>query len=142
MAILANWPFRPYSARLYDIYTLDQNIEFTRALLNMTDPSSSNSTLLPDRSEDVYVTSASVNLRDQVRRGEHVPLQFAYEAADCRIWYTPQTIFNYTALWQYAADAIWTNASLRATGSTGFATSPANNSDFIGAPASAPPPPQ
>ena len=45
------------------------------------------------------------NLRDQVRSNESFPLEFAYMPADCRIFYTAETVNNYTALWQYAARA-------------------------------------
>ncbi|KKY31337.1 putative peptidase s41 family protein [Diaporthe ampelina] len=69
---------------------------------------------------DVYIVDAGINLRDQVRQDDETPLQFTYEAADCRIFWTPKTIFSYAALWQYAADAIWSNASLCVSGSTGF----------------------
>lgn len=60
---------------------------------------------------------------DQVRRGEDAPLQFAYDAADCRIFWTPRPVFNYSALWQYAADAAWKNSALCVAGPAGFASS-------------------
>ncbi|MCJ1306602.1 hypothetical protein MMC25_000245, partial [Agyrium rufum] len=58
--------------------------------------------------------------------GSDVPVQFVYEAADCRIFFTPQTIYNYTNLWSYAADATWQNPALCVSGSTGYATTRAN----------------
>jgi hypothetical protein len=119
-------------ALIYTTYELDSDISFAQTLLQQQ--GSSNATFLPNRTEtlEVYVTFASINLRDEVRRGETIPLQFAYEAADCRIFYTPQTVYNYTALWQYAADAIWNNSTLCVAGSTGFATTGTNQTDFIG----------
>ena len=45
-----------------------------------------------------------------------------FEAADCRIFYTPLTFNNFTNLWKHAANAIWTNPELCVQGSTGFAT--------------------
>jgi hypothetical protein len=119
-------------ARDYATDTLDANINFVQVLL--ANQSSPEVTFLPNRTEalDVYVTFADINLRDQVRRNETIPLQFAYEAADCRIFYTPQTVYNYTRLWQYAADAIWSKASLCVQGSTGFATTGTNKTDFVG----------
>lgn len=119
-------------ARLYDHDTLDNNIGFVQKLLTIqTLPDAD---FLPNRTEapDVYVTYASINIRDQIRRDETVPIQFASEAADCLILYTPQTAYNYTALWQYAADAIWTNPSLCVASSTGYATTGTNKTDFIG----------
>jgi hypothetical protein len=125
-------------ARLYSTDTLDANINFTQVILSLESPPSPNVTFLPNRTQalDVYVTYASINLRDQVRNTSTIPIQFAYEAADCRIFYTPQTIYNYTALWQYAADAIWSKPSLCVSGSTGFSTTGTNRTDFTGPPAS------
>ncbi|CZR66660.1 uncharacterized protein PAC_16561 [Phialocephala subalpina] len=116
----------------YDLEVLDANIGFAQQILQSQNSPEQN--FLPNRTTamDVYVTYADINLRDQVRRNETIPLQFAYEAADCRIFYTPKTVYNYTALWQYAADAIFTNPSLCVSGSTGFATTGTNTTDFVG----------
>jgi hypothetical protein len=116
-------------ARSFSTDILDNNINFARQLLEDT----SDADFLPNRTEalDVFIVGGAVNLRDQVRQGETTPLQFAYEAADCRIFFTPQTIFNYTALWQYAADAIWTNPGLCVAGSTGYATSSKTDSSDV-----------
>ncbi|CCD42796.1 similar to peptidase S41 family protein [Botrytis cinerea T4] len=87
-------------ARDYDTFTLDANIDFTQHLLQ--NQSSTDAIFLPNRTEQlsVFVYFADINLRDQVRKNEEIPLQFAYEAADCRIYYTPQTVYNYTNLWR------------------------------------------
>lgn len=77
---------------------------------------------LPPREEDVLITYLTFNLCDQIRKGENIPLQFIYEAANCRIFYTPSTIFNYTALWTYAANAIFTTPALCVKDSTTFAS--------------------
>jgi hypothetical protein len=116
----------------YPVDILDANIDFAQQLLQSQNSPQQN--FLPNRTTamDVYVTFADINLRDQVRRNDTIPLQFAYEAADCRIFYTPTTIYNYTALWQYAADAIWANPKLCVSGSTGFATTGTNTTDFVG----------
>ena len=86
---------------------------------------------LPDRNIEFRIDVAGFNLRDQIRRGENFPLQFAYEAADCRIFFTLQTFNNYAALWQYAADAIWTNPKLCVQGSTNQ-PSAGNTTDTVG----------
>ncbi|KAI1146194.1 hypothetical protein F4825DRAFT_441452 [Nemania diffusa] len=110
-------------AREYDIDVLDENINFAQLVLQSQN--SPNATFLPNRTEanDVFILYANINLRDQVRRGQTTPLQFAYLPADCRIYFTPQTVYNYTALWGHAAAAIWTNTSLCVPGSTGHADS-------------------
>jgi hypothetical protein len=84
------------------------------------------------------INYAQINLRDQIRKGETIPLQFTYEAANCRIFYTPQTFYNYENLWKYAADAIWNNPALCVQNSTGYATT--NGSDTAGPPADIAPP--
>ena len=83
---------------------------------------------LPSSSEDVYLTAASLNLRDQIREDSNTPVQFLYEAANCRIFYRPDTWYNYTNLWKYASSAAFGNSSLCVPGSTGFATTTASNS--------------
>ncbi|KAH8817199.1 hypothetical protein F5884DRAFT_874120 [Xylogone sp. PMI_703] len=116
----------------YPLDVLDANIDYAQQLLQIQNSPQQN--FLPNRTAelDFFVIFADINLRDQVRRDDTIPLQFAYEAADCRIFYTPKTIYNYTALWQYAADAIWTNPKLCVAGSTGFATTGTNTTDFVG----------
>ncbi|CAJ2500447.1 Uu.00g033000.m01.CDS01 [Anthostomella pinea] len=123
-------------ARVLSTSILDSNIDFVQELLG----DSPEAGFLPNRTEalDVFFLDAGINLRDQVRRRETTPLQFAYEAADCRIFYTPQTVFNYTALWQYAADAIWGTQDLCVSGSTGYATTSKNVTDWTGPPSSRP----
>ncbi|KAI0206055.1 hypothetical protein F4808DRAFT_470940 [Astrocystis sublimbata] len=121
-------------ARSLSTDILDNNINFARELLVGTDDAA----FLPNRTEalDVFIVDASVNLRDQVRAGQTTSLQFAYEAANCRIFFTPATIFNYKALWQYAADAIWTNPSLCVAGSTGYTAHSSTNSSTKAPPVS------
>ena len=87
---------------MYSTSIVDADIYFAQ-VVNTTA-----STLLPNwtANQDVYVTFASVNLHGQIRDNQNMPLQFVYEAADCRIFYTSQTWYNYATLWQYAADAI------------------------------------
>ena len=88
---------------------------------------------LPDRQEDVLITYMGINLRDQIRKNQTVPLQFVYEAADCRIFYTQKTWLDYASLWTYAANAIWNNPALCVPDSTGLSTS-AGKTDTQGPP--------
>ena len=123
-------------ARYYSISTLDDNIAAVQSFLRSQ--GSANATFLPNRTEalNIELLYASVNLRDQIRRGETVPVQFAYEAADCRVYYTPRTVYNQTALWLDAAAALWSSPQRCVAGSTGFATTGTAATDFVG-PASA-----
>jgi hypothetical protein len=115
-------------AAAYQLDSLDNRIGVAQQILqNGSNPSSAN--FLPNRTTatDVWVTYADINLRDQIRKGGNIPLQFVYEAATCRIFYTPKTFYNYTALWAYAADAMWSNPSLCVKDSTGYSTTGATN---------------
>ena len=77
---------------------------------------------LPDREEDVLITFIGVNLRDQIRKEqEDVPVQFLYDAADCRIFYTVDTWSDYSSLWTYAVNAIG-DSKLCVPGSTGYSS--------------------
>ena len=51
----------------------------------------------------------NVNFRDGIRdadlpNAQDIPLQFVYEAADCRILYTKEMTVDVTAIWKAAAD--------------------------------------
>ncbi|KAF2744318.1 hypothetical protein M011DRAFT_470451 [Sporormia fimetaria CBS 119925] len=52
---------------------------------------------------------AQVNLRDHIRMGDttETPLEFVYEAADCRLFYTPDMIRDVEAVWKRTVDAQW-----------------------------------
>ncbi|KAH9811694.1 Peptidase family S41 [Teratosphaeria destructans] len=54
-------------------------------------------------------TDAVVNARDGIRHGDpsQTPLQFVYEPADCRIYYTPEMAVDQSAVWRAVADAAW-----------------------------------
>ena len=77
-----------------------------------------------NRSTDFVLTYASFNLKDSIRKGSDKPLQFTYEAADCRIFYTTWTVYNYINLWNYVIDALYRNPSLCVAGSTNVHEAP------------------
>ncbi|KAI1325015.1 hypothetical protein F5Y16DRAFT_401888 [Xylariaceae sp. FL0255] len=116
-------------ARLYELDVLDDNIDFVQQVLQ-DGQNSAEANFLPNRTiaNDVFILDASINLRDQVRRGQTTPLQFTYVPADCRIYFTPQTVYNYTNLWTYAANAIWNDTTLCVAGSTGLSDSDGSQS--------------
>ena len=101
-------------AEVYDAIALDEDIEFAERV--------NKSLELPDRSAGNYVNYASFNLKDSVRQGETIPLQFLYEPATCRIFYTTRTVYNYLNLWNYVAEAIWRNSSLCIAGTANGTT--------------------
>jgi hypothetical protein len=75
------------------------------------------------RDSGVFTAALGINLRDQVRPNDTEPLQFKYEPADCRIFYTLANVFNYTRLWSDAVTAIFDDTSKCVSGSTGFSSS-------------------
>lgn len=105
-------------AASYDAATLDRDFAVASAISDKA------AAALPARNESsFYYTYAGFNLRDQMRPDGTTPLQFLYEAANCRIYFTLANVYNYTRLWQDAASAIWNDTSLCVVGSTGYATS-------------------
>jgi hypothetical protein len=63
--------------------------------------------------------ASRVQSQDQIRKGDKTatPLQFIYEASDCKIFYTPDTYADPDAAWKQAWDA-FSNDSKCVSGST------------------------
>jgi hypothetical protein len=54
--------------------------------------------------------TGSVNSRDLIKKADQesgVPAQFRYDPADCRIWYTMESVVNPVALWKDVAAVAW-----------------------------------
>ncbi|KAI9748723.1 MAG: hypothetical protein M4579_007141 [Chaenotheca gracillima] len=64
--------------------------------------------------------SNNVNFADNIRKGDEsqTPLQFIYQAADCRLFFTADNLFDITTLWDRVAQTAWGNGTCVA-GSTG-----------------------
>lgn len=72
------------------------------------------------------LSSSGINLRDNIRMNDTsvTPLEFVYEAADCRLFYTADMIRDVTNVWKKTVDAHWGDAkSVCVEGSTGDKTS-------------------
>jgi hypothetical protein len=69
-------------------------------------------------------SSSRVQSQDQVRKGDKTatPLQFIYEASDCKIFYTPETYSDPDLAWKQAWSAFTDNAKC-VEGSTGHKSS-------------------
>ncbi|KAJ4372492.1 hypothetical protein N0V83_004266 [Neocucurbitaria cava] len=108
-------------AATYSATELDQDMAYARGIDFSVDENVNAS--VPDvRDPGMYARYISVNLRDQIRQNETTPLQFKYEAADCRIYYTLANLYNMTRLWHDVATAAFTDSTLCVAGSTGFST--------------------
>jgi hypothetical protein len=104
-------------ARIYDASEIDDDFDFVSETINNTTAAA----LLPNRTDTgMWINTAGINIRDQVRENDTTPLQFKYEAADCRIYFTKANVFNMTRLWRDAAAAAFDDPSLCVQGSTGF----------------------
>ncbi|PVI08225.1 hypothetical protein DM02DRAFT_156160 [Periconia macrospinosa] len=117
-------------AAVYAATALDNDIAEALEIYNFID--NTTATTLPSvRETGMDIRYASINLRDQIRKDEKVPLQFKYEAADCRIYFTFANLYNTTQLWRDVA-ATMTDKSRCVEGSTGFSTT--NNTNPSPAP--------
>ncbi|CBX98256.1 hypothetical protein LEMA_P096650.1 [Plenodomus lingam JN3] len=70
--------------------------------------------------------AGGVNLKDNLRQNDasRTPLEFIYEAADCRMWFTARMVTDVTEVWKGVADRMFKNGtSLCVEGSTGDASS-------------------
>jgi hypothetical protein len=70
--------------------------------------------------------AGGVNLKDNLRQNDAsgTPLEFMYEAADCRMWFTAPMITDVTELWKGVADRMFKNGtSMCVKGSMGDPTS-------------------
>jgi hypothetical protein len=112
-------------AASYDIERMDYDIT---AALSIGDSVAEQ--FPTEREHAFFIAGASVNLRDQILRNDNskTPLQFKFERADCRIFYTPDTWYNFTNLWNYAAKAAWKNSTLCIEKSPDHPTQPSASS--------------
>lgn len=64
---------------------------------------------------------SGVNNRDGLMHNDDsgVALQFIYEEADCRLYYTPEMTVDITAVWKAAADAQWRDSG-KCVGQSGY----------------------
>ena len=104
-------------AAAYSADLLDGDLELAGAV-NET----ANVTLPQVRDAAIYTLFAGFNLRDQVRANDAVPLQFRFDAADCRLYYTLANLYNLTRLWHDVATAAFDDPSLCVQGSVGYST--------------------
>jgi hypothetical protein len=97
----------------YDIMTVRFNNDIAKALLPST-------TLECQRDSGMCTNYLGVNLRDQVRQNDSTPLQFKYEAAGYRIFYSLDNVYNISRLWRDAVTASFDDSSLCVEGLTGY----------------------
>jgi hypothetical protein len=77
---------------------------------------------------------AGVNVRDGIAQNDTTgtALQFVYEEADCRLYYTPEMTIDASAIWKAAASAQWGQSGKCVGGSGGYgADSKRANDDVV-----------
>ena len=104
-------------AQAYFNVDLDADAEVAQILNASISPLPQDSDLI-----DFYINYAQLNIKDSIREGEDFPLQFGYEAADCRIFYTKWTVYNFENLWNYVIDAFFRNPELCINGAANETT--------------------
>jgi hypothetical protein len=104
-------------AAVYTSNRLDYDIDDLQTLVNNATAYNS----LPSRQDTgMFTKYASINIRDQMRPDDLTPLQFRYEASDCRVYYTPRNFYNMSQLWRDVAAATWNNTKLCVPDSTNY----------------------
>lgn len=104
-------------AILYSAFNLDDDMSYARSINDAAEA------VIPEvRDPGMYTKAAGFNVRDQIRTNETTPLQFKYEAADCRIYYTRTNLYNMTQLWRDVTTAAFIDPSKCVDGSRGFST--------------------
>ncbi|KAK6435435.1 hypothetical protein LTR95_008382, partial [Oleoguttula sp. CCFEE 5521] len=100
-----------------------QNVELPFQLQLLHDADYYNKTALGEYSDLPFyrATNYVVNSRDGIREGDEseTPLQFVYEEADCRIYYTPAMVVDETAVWKTVADTAFNGVSHSVAGGLG-----------------------
>ncbi|KAE8843886.1 hypothetical protein HRS9122_04989 [Pyrenophora teres f. teres] len=96
----------------YAFSFIQQNVQYAIKY----EPSLNTSILATDYSNDLVFSrskASGVNVRDGLRRNDSsgVALQFIYEEADCRLYYTPEMTTDITSVWKAAADSQWGSKS-------------------------------
>ncbi|KAF4541939.1 Peptidase S41 family protein [Lasiodiplodia theobromae] len=100
----------------YTANDIDIDIDWVNGRMDLNDNAGNESAYgnlrpLRERDSGMWVSYAGFNLRDQIRENDTVPLQFKYEAANCRMYYTLDNVWNMTRLWLDAAAATWDDIS-------------------------------
>jgi hypothetical protein len=107
------------AARVYSADALDTDISDVHYFVDNQTAYDS----LPNRSDTgMWLSYAGLSIADQMRKDDLVPLQFKYQAADCRLYYTLANVYNMTQLWRDVSNAAWQDSSLCVADSTGYPT--------------------
>ncbi|KAI0192369.1 hypothetical protein EV127DRAFT_491545 [Xylaria flabelliformis] len=106
-------------AQAYEFSDIDNDIAVASFLVS-NDPSlltKAQITLADDvlpiglKNLPLVIYGGGFNLRNAYQEGaDHLPLQFDYQASDCRLFYTAENIANPASTWSDARDAIWGDA--------------------------------
>ncbi|KAI0550335.1 hypothetical protein F4679DRAFT_542972 [Xylaria curta] len=106
-------------AQAYEFSDIDNDISVASFLVS-NDPSlltKAQITLADDvlpigvKNLPLVIYGGGFNLRNAYQEGaDYLPLQFDYQASDCRLFYTAENVANPASTWSDAKDAIWGDA--------------------------------
>jgi len=106
-------------AAAYSADALDDDFDYVNQTLHDINAYSR----LPNREDNsMWTNFLGITLRNQVREGDPTPLQFLFQAADCRIYYTLENVYNMSQLWRDAAYSTWNDPSACVSDSTDYPT--------------------
>ncbi|KAL6707223.1 hypothetical protein ACN47E_004770 [Coniothyrium glycines] len=107
----------------YATIALNMSSALSLASLKPTDDALNKLANVPQIATRVGDSQSRAQSQDQIRKGDKsaTPLQFVYEAADCKIFYTPDTYADPDAAWKQAWNA-YQDKSGCVEGSTGHAS--------------------
>ena len=63
------------------------------------------------RYSQAKIEGNNLNTKNLVRYNSSVATQVTYQAADCRLWYTPPMVIDYSQIWIAAAQAMWSGSN-------------------------------
>ncbi|OJD30635.1 peptidase s41 family protein [Diplodia corticola] len=95
---------------------IQYNVALAYSYANATERAHFDTTALADYNDQTPFlraaagTSYNVNFRDGIKKDDLVdrtPLQFVYEPADCRVYWTKEMTVDVTAAWKAVADSAW-----------------------------------
>lgn len=101
-------------AAIYYSDDIDTDFANAAAIINQTDITAATTPVYLNDT-GMYITYATINLRDQIRPTDNVdgmPNQVLYLPANCRIWWTLPNFNNMTRLWHDVSNAIYRDQTI------------------------------
>ncbi|KAI1172056.1 hypothetical protein F4777DRAFT_563341 [Nemania sp. FL0916] len=103
-----------------EVINAAKNVKMDPSLLTKAQVALGDSALPIGTSNLPLISSGGVNLRNAYQEGDdNLPLQFQYQASDCRLFYTAKNILEPASTWADAKAAVWGNSGCVANSTGG-----------------------